>query len=572
MNRRPRSLRDIAAIFVIIVATLIAFAPTITSDFTSWDDYETVARNPLMNPPTVRSIKTFWTRPHGDLYIPVTYTVWAAIAAGPHAVEPATAISPARLSPHGFHFLNVGFHVAAAILAYGVLEMLVKHRAAALIGALLFALHPVQVESVAWVSGMKDVLFGMFSLAAIYEYLEFVHEPRVTLRRVHYTVATIAFILAMLAKPTAMVVPFVVIVLDHLVLGRPVKAVLKATWPWLLLALPCAIAVKMVQPAPHASDAAAPLWARPLIAADALAFYLYTLVWPLKLGFDYGRTPAYVRNSGMIAWTWIGPALMTAIAGWSWRRGGDAGRAGRAGRAIATGLAIMVIVLLPVLGLVPFDFQIYSTVADHYLYLAMLGPALIVAWFLSSRRSRVPIGIVACVIALLGVRTLAQTQHWHDSRALFTHGLQVNPRSFAAYSHLASIENEANHPDEAIALIRHAIDIRPDAARYSIYAEALRRKGKTDEAIAAYRAALRQDDRYPAALANLAAMLAEQGRLDEAIPLARRAVEAEPHSTQNRFNLALMYLNSNQPALAREQLDAVLRLDPDHAGARELLK
>jgi tetratricopeptide (TPR) repeat protein len=201
----------------------------------------------------------------------------------------------------------------------------------------------------------------------------------------------------------------------------------------------------------------------------------------------------------------------------------------------------------------------------------MLGPALIVAWLVSRRPSRAEIVIVACVVALLGVRTFAQTQHWRDSRALFTHGLKVNERSFAAYSHLASIENEANHPNEAIALIRHALRIRPDAARYSIYAEALRRKGQTNEAIAAYREALRQDDRYPAALANLAVMLAEHGRLDEAIRLARRAVEAEPHSPQNRFNLALMYLNSNQPALAREQLEVVLRLDPNHAGAQELL-
>ena len=567
MNRRPpRSLRDIAAILVIIVTTMIAFAPTFTADFTSWDDYETVARNPLMNPPTARSVETFWTRPHGDLYIPVTYTVWAAIAAvspvDSAAVTTTSPLPPRRLSAHGFHFMNVVFHIATAILAYGVLEMLVKHRAAALLGALLFALHPVQVESVAWVSGMKDVLFGMFSLAAIYEYLKFVEEPRVPRRRVHYMVATIAFILAMLAKPTAMVVPLVVIVLDHVVLGRSMKTVLKATWPWLLLALPCAIAAKMIQPAPHASDAAAPLWARPLIALDALSFYFAKIAWPAELTFDYGRTPEYVRTSGAIALTWFVSAMVAVRAWWGWRRGE---------RAIPAGLAVMVIVLLPVLGLVPFDFQTYSTVADHYLYLAMLGPALIVAWFLSTRRSRVPIGIVACVIALLGVRTFAQTQHWRDSRALFTHGLQVNPHSFAAYSHLASMENEANHPEEAIALIRHALDIRPDAARYSIYAEALRRKGQTDEAIAAYRAALRQDDRYPAALANLAAMLAERGRLDEAIPLARRAVDAEPHAAQNRFNLALMYLNSNQPAPAREQLEAVLRIEPNHAGARQLL-
>jgi hypothetical protein len=155
----------------------------------------------------------------------------------------------------------------------------------------------------------------------------------------------------MLAKPTAMVVPIVVIVLEHMVLGREIKQVLRSVWPWLLLAVPCAIAAKLIQPAPHAADAAAPLWARPLVAMDALAFYLYKLVWPVKLGFDYGRTPAYVRASGLIAWTWLLPAAVALLAWWNWRRGG---------RAIAAGLLMMVIVLLPVLGLVPFDFQTYS--------------------------------------------------------------------------------------------------------------------------------------------------------------------------------------------------------------------
>ena len=202
----------------------------------------------------------------------------------------------------------------------------------------------------------------------------------------------------------------------------------------------------------------------------------------------------------------------------------------------------------------------------------MLGPAMIVAWLVSRRPSPVTFVIAGCLVAMLGIRSFTQTKHWHGSRALFTHALDVNPRSFAAYSHLASMANEANRPDEAIALIKQAIDIRPDAARHSIYAEALRRKGDTVAAMAAYREALRQDETYATALANLAVMLAEAGRLDEAIPLARRAVDVEPHVAQNRFNLALMYLNHNQPEPARRELEAVLRLDPNHPGARELLK
>ena len=561
---RPRPFRDVGAILIILIATFVTFAPLASAEFTSWDDYETVDRNPLLNPPTLRSLQAFWTRPHGDLYIPATYTIWYGVASFPGATEPATATSLPRLRAGPFHLINIALHAAAAVLLFAVVDLLVSHRKAAVLGALVFALHPLQVESVAWASGMKDVLFGVMSLLAIYEYLQFTQQPPASrLGRIHYAIATVAFILAMLAKPTAMVVPLIVIVLDHIMLRRPIEQVVRAIWPWLVLAIPCAIAAKLIQPAPHASDAAAPLWARPLIAADAIAFYLYKLVWPLELGFDYGRTPAYVRASGAIAWTWIVPLAVAIFSWWSWRRGG---------KAVAAGSLVMLIVLLPVLGLVPFDFQTYSTVADHYMYLAMLGPAVVVAWLVSRRPTTPAMIAVACVVALLGVRSFAQTAHWHDSRALFAHGLDVNPGSFAAYSHLAAIANEANRPDDAIPLIERAIKIRPDAARYSIYAESLRRKGQSSAAIAAYREALKRDDAYAPALTNLAAMLAEQGKLDQAIPLARRAVEVEPYSTLNRFNLALMYFNSNQPALAREQLEAVLRLEPNHPGARELMK
>jgi tetratricopeptide (TPR) repeat protein len=235
-------------------------------------------------------------------------------------------------------------------------------------------------------------------------------------------------------------------------------------------------------------------------------------------------------------------------------------------------MAIIVIVLLPVLGLVPFDFQTYSTVADHYLYLAMLGPALIVAWLVSRRPSTPIVIVVACLVAGLGVRTFFQTAHWRDTASLFTHGLDVNPRSFASYNSLAALAIEKDDPQRAIQLAQSALAIRKSAVGYHTYGEALRRLGRTDDAVAAFRAALRQEPDYVPSLANLAAMLAEQGRLDEAIPLARRAVEADPHSVPNRMNLALMYLNSNQPNLARPHLEAVLRLDPNNATARELSK
>src|SRR5690349_12195427 len=105
-----RPLRDVTAILVIIVATFAAFAPLAGAEFTSWDDYETVDRNPLLNPPSLRSLAAFWSRPHGDLYIPVTYTIWYGVASFPGATQPATATSLPRLRPQPFHMVNLALH------------------------------------------------------------------------------------------------------------------------------------------------------------------------------------------------------------------------------------------------------------------------------------------------------------------------------------------------------------------------------------------------------------------------------------------------------------------------------
>ncbi|MEA2709104.1 MAG: protein O-mannosyl-transferase, partial [Phycisphaerales bacterium] len=439
----------------------------------------------------------------------------------------------------------------------------VAQRVAALIGALLFALHPVQVESVAWVSGTKDVLFGMLSLLAIYEYLQFTQHPPGNRARVHYAVATLAFVLAMLAKPTAMVVPLVVIVLDHFMLGRPLKQVLRSTWPWLVLAVPVMIVTKLSQPAAHATAAAAPILFRPLIAADALAFYFYKLVWPVTLTFDYGRTPQHVIETRAIAWTWIVPALLAVIA-WRFRRRAPA---------LAAGLLVGVIVLLPVLGLVAFDFQLYSTVADHYLYLAMLGPALIVAWCVSRRPTTATIVIAACVIAILGVRSFAQTKHWHDSRALFAHGIRVNPASFASYNSLAALAVEERDFPRAVDLSQRALRIRPNHANsHATLAEALRNQGDVDGAITALQAALKYEPDYQPALGNLAVALASRGRFADALRYARRLVELAPDSIPARTNLALIYLDANQPDAARAELEAILRLDPTNEAVRAQLR
>ena len=324
---------------LVALAVVLVFWPVCTFDFTSWDDDKTVCDNAALNPPTVSSIASFWAKPYGDLYIPLTYSVWGAIASmAGVSPEPGTGI---QLNPYLFHTANLLLHLASALVAYRILLILIGRYWPACAGAVLFAIHPVQVEAVAWMSGLKDLLAGLFSLLAVWQYLVAVARnagtndlsieivgtvnrgthsksvpsiqtspgSRFYFRR--YLAATVFFLLALLSKPSSAAATVAVVgVLDLLLLRRSLRSSVCAVAPWVLLAIPFLYIAHRVQPG-HLGGSI-PLIRRPLIAADALTFYMAKVLWPARLCIDYGRTPAMVL-AGRLAWfTWIIPAALVA--------------------------------------------------------------------------------------------------------------------------------------------------------------------------------------------------------------------------------------------------------------------
>jgi len=453
---------------LLVAATLVAFSFLLRCGFTTWDDDWTIEHNANYRPPTVHSVLHYWTHPYMDLYVPVTYTTWGVLAALTQSRDGAGEIV---FDPRVFHGFNIVLHMCAALVVFVLLRRLLKHDLGAWAGALLFALHPVQVEPVGWVSGMKDVLCGLLVFIAIWQYVVWVEAegsgvggqrseeeegaPLVDPRWAHYGLGMFVFLLAMLSKPTAMVTPAIAAVLDCFVMRRSVRKVAKGLWPWLVLSAACMVWTKMVQPAGWADTV--PMWKRPFIATDSLAFYLYKLVWPATLYFDYGRKPLWALEHGWPYWTWVAPAAAAAGVVWLWRRKWEG--EGYSWRHVAGGALVLVIGVAPVLGLVKFDFQQISTVADHNLYTSMLGVALAagagVAWAVrrateaavsraadaESAEWRRHAGVVAggavAVVALaLGVRSAAQTRHWEGPSALNEHELRNNPRSYSAYQNL----------------------------------------------------------------------------------------------------------------------------------------
>lgn len=559
----------------ILLALLTAamFWPTLYADFVAWDDALHVAANPRFQPVTWSQILAFWRAPYAHLYIPLTYTTWAVVAWATQFLSTGT------LPAGPFHGLNLLLHLGSVLLVFRLglfvvpQAVAVDHRRllAAAAGALLFGLHPLQVEAVAWVSGLRDVLCGWWALVALWQYLVSLHAVDQKHRWQHYGLATIAFVLALLAKPAAVALPIMAWLLATLGCKQQHGAAARALLLWVGIALLWGLWTKEQQPDDLISFLS-PLWARPVIAADSLGFYLWKLLWPVSLGPDYGRTPQTVLQLGWSMIMGVLPLGFGLVLWWRWHW--------LQGVKLAAGL--FVAGLFPVLGCIPFMFQAFSTVADRYVYLAMLGPALGLSQSLYQGRYGKWVWIsLALLLGCLGYNTIQQVGIWQNTITLFTHALQVNSRSILAYNNLGLALAQQGQLDNALVQYRTALQIAPHSAEvhYNLahtllrqgqrlqslahYAEAIRLKprwaeahnnlgnvlddlGRAQEATLHYQTALRLRPDFAEAYNNLGDALLKQGHVDAAITHFRRAVELKPVWPEAYYNLAIALSRQGQ--------------------------
>jgi tetratricopeptide (TPR) repeat protein len=550
---RPLTIR-----ILIFLATLLAFGNLFTADFSSWDDPFTVASNPHLNPPTLSGLAYQWRTPEYGLYIPVTYTGWWLLAHVAHLDHPDAR--GVQLNAAIFHGANVLLHAINALIVFAILRRILKRDWPAGIGALLFALHPVQVEAVGWVSGMKDVLAGTLSLGAILQYMIFATTAS-RRRWWHYAGGILLFIGAILSKPSAMTVPGLLVVIDWLCLARPMRKVALSVAPWIGVTLLAAASAKFLQPA--IGIFSPPIWARPFIASDSLTFYLYKLVWPVNLGIDYGRRPQVVMHE---QWFYLTPIIPVVLAILLWR-------VRRSRPLLVASALIFLVAISPMLGLTRFLFQYYSTTADHYLYVAMLGPALALGWLMTRMRKQTAYALCGVALALLGVLSAMQTTTWKDDQALFTQAISVNPKSFAGYNNLGYLYTiYAQHTDDpekresllhsAAECFHNSIVANPDYpdSHYNL-AITLAVHGDVEAAINEIKESLRLRAQMPKELnrgfenayLHLAQLLVPRHRYAEAVEAYREYLKYAPSDEQ-----------------AKRELDGALRLLHESATTTQL--
>jgi hypothetical protein len=508
---------------LLAAATLLPYLQVKNHGFTTFDDDLYVTENTVVRSGfTGQGLKWAFTTGHAGNWHPLT---WLS-----HMLD----CQLYGVEPGGHHFTNVLFHVANTLLLFLFWARVTGALWPSALVAALFALHPLHVESVAWVSERKDVLSTFFWLATLWAYVWYVDAP--ALRR--YVLVILCFALGLMAKPMLVTLPLVLLLLDYWPLGRTGRigpasggrgeSPSAPTGYWLLIrekiplfalaAASCLITV-LVQ---RGSGSVMPLAIRPLdarIASSLVGYvkYLVKLFWPYPMVFFYPLTPVPWWETG-----WAALVLIALSICWLYGARRHPSR--------AVGWLWYLVTLVPVIGLVQVGGQ---AMADRYTYVPFIGLFIMIAWGMSEaaanwrhRKTALSTMAAALLLACL-MSSWGQAGYWRNSESLFIHAIQVNPNNYMAYHHLGM---------------------------------ALTNQGKLDQALAMYKKSIEVDPSYPHAYNNLGIVYARQRKFNEAVENMKIAIRLNPTYINFYRNLALAYQQQGKLAEAEAALEHVQRL------------
>jgi tetratricopeptide (TPR) repeat protein len=539
MARKGRILLLAAAL---AAAVLAAYSPAFRAGFV-WDDGDYVTSNPLLQAPD--GLRRIWfSLDSPSQYFPLVYTTFR----WEHALW--------GTDPRGYHAVNVLLHLANALLLWRILARLAVP--GSWLAAMLFALHPVQVESVAWVTERKNVLSTLLSFLAALAWFRFTDRGAERRWR-SYALSLLLFSLALAAKTTAATLP-AALLLAGWFRGEAIdRRRLAQLAPFAALGAGMgALTIwweRVHQGTQGAAFAFSPV-ERALIAGRALWFYLAKLAWPLHLAFSYPRWK--IDAGDPLQYLWPLAALAAALVLWRRRR---------ASRGPAAAFALFALTLAPLLGFVSLYTFKYSFVADHYQYVAAAGPLALCAaglhrWGARGAAHGVAARAVAGALLLaLAYLTWGKCHAYRDEETLWRDTVANNPESALARYNLGVLLAQAGRREEAAASYREAVRIEPEnPILVNNLGTALLVLGEAREAAAVLAKAVQLDPARAGTRANLGNALAAAGRGEEALLEYREAIRLDPGSPYPHRNLGLLLMKLGRTAEGRAELAAAGRL------------
>ena len=608
-----RDVLFIAIPVVVAVVTFVTYLPVLWNGFVGWDDDENILNNPYFRGLGWARLRWMFTTFHLGHYQPLSWLTFAIdyLWWG--------------INPLGYHLTNLLLHVANAVLFYFLVSRVltladVDSRKSQIVwfasgvAALLFAIHPLRVESVAWITERRDVLSGLFFLGTLLFYLRGATSDDRGTRRLWLGVALVFYVLSLFSKAIGMTLPVVLLVLDvyplrrlgwekHSWFGRASREIWLEKLPFVILAVGAGVLALMAQSRSGAMKSldAYGFFLRVFQTSYGLSFYLWKTLLPLDLSplyqipkFIDPTAPAFLISSSLV----LGLTIILIKLRRRW----------------PAGLAVWICytaILAPVLGIAQSGEQF---VADRYSYLSCLGWALLTGvgaaylWRrLISRKvvySNLAGFILLClaVLSVLATMTWRQTKIWHDSETLWRHALQLDPSSSAVHNNLASALLENGKSKEAIDLYQKALQIDPEYAEAHFNlgmayagmdqldvatAEFLTglkfnprnakahhylgllyaRRGNLSSAIERFHESLKLSPSESSVRVDLGTALAMQGNIAEAVDEFRQAIAIHPDSASAHHKLGRVLAAQNRLAEATREFREALRINPDYAAA-----
>lgn len=577
-SSRPAALIGWSA--ALLALTLTVFAPVRHFSFVSWDDPRYVSENPVVGRGlTLSGVVWALTSPGQFYWHPIT---WLS-----HMAD--VQVFGMRAGAH--HVTNLVLHAAATLLLFWVLRRMTGRTGRSALVAALFAVHPLHVESVAWIAERKDVLSGLFWMLTLWAYAGYVRTPG----RARYAAVTVFFALGLMSKPTLVMLPLVLLLLDVWPLNRMgpaepalrprarrppasnrVAGLLFEKIPLFALSIAGSAATFLAQLHVGAVEGldTLPLRERLSNAAVSSVGYVLTALWPARLAAFYPFRP--------VAGWWVACCLLI-LAGLSYAAVRARGRRPY----LTVGWLWYLAVLLPAIGLVQVGSQ---SMADRFTYLPLIGLTVALVWgvgdlLASWRVPRLAVGASAlALVAACAGSARAQVRYWRDSETLWQRAVDVVPNNDLAHANLGLVLAAAGRSDEALAHFSEAVRILetpevwtgtgrgtppPDYAAllHGQVGLLLGRQGRMKEAIPHLREVVGLRPARADARQALAQALASDGELDEAIGELREALRLEPGRAELHGDLASVQYRVGDLAGAIAQLEEALRRDPAHRSA-----
>jgi len=600
----------VLAVGIILLLTTIVYANSIHNDFTNWDDLSLVVENPAIRSLSIDNLIDIFTPKAGKTYQPVRvlsyaidYYFW-------------------RLNPLGYHLGNIALHGFSAVILYLLLGNLLPQIRAesslksnsiiALLASLIFAVHPVNVEAVTWISSRKYGLLAFFYFASFYFYIK--HTQKGRYHRMYYTFSIVAYVLSLLSSPFSVTLPAIVILYDYcrirdINLYNMTKSRLLSYLPYIILSVSQFIILFnsfTTSPGPE-----------PAIKSHEMNSIFYTFLTMLRVLYDYIKNliiPFWLNNmyvdhtsTSLFEYKVILSLsvifLLIGILFFQVKEGNKLN---------LFCLGWFVLTWLPVSNIIP----ISTKMADRYLYVPAVGLFLLFSvavyntshrWLSRKAKKFVTVPVIAFLVFSLSYLSIDRNRVWANSQTLWEDSLRKAPAYWVPHMNLGLTMAQQGKIDEAISYYRESLRLNPNSVHthnnlgvvllergqidYAIshYATALRLQadyaetynnlgvalfslGDLDKAIAHYREALRLDPNFGKAHNNLGNALAEQGRFTEAISHYYKALETKAYYPEAHNNLGTALAQQGKLNEAILQFENALRLKPDYAQARANLR